>query len=165
MIQEKTVDSDGNIYPDWKSLLDEEYTNLNNVVKEVNVVDFGAIGNGKTDNTLSFKKAIGTGRVKVVVPEGVFITKEIRMPSWTILVGAGKGVTIIKLHDSAKKGTRLITNTNHESLERKPSSVRRCPKFGLECREAGRCCENRYVGKSFDLLNVCKCDLWLGKGC
>ncbi len=108
------VGSDGNIYPEWKSLLDEEYTNLeNNVMKEVNVVNFGAIGDGKTDNTLSFKKAIGTGRVKVIVPEGIFITKEIRLPSWTILVGAGKGVTTIKLHDSAKKGTRLITNTNH----------------------------------------------------
>ena len=31
----------------------------------------------------AFKKAIGNGRVKVIVPEGVFITKGICLPSWT----------------------------------------------------------------------------------
>ncbi|MFL6556800.1 MAG: glycosyl hydrolase family 28-related protein, partial [Bacillus sp. (in: firmicutes)] len=108
------VDSEGNVIPDWKGLLDAEYSNLHsNLLREVNVVDFGAIGDGKTDNTLAFKKAIGNGRVKVVVPPGVFITKGIRLPSYTMLVGAGKGVTTIKLHDSVEKGTRLITNENH----------------------------------------------------
>jgi hypothetical protein len=108
------VDSDGKVIPDWKGMLDEEYIHLHKkVVNEVNVVDFGAIGDGKTDNTTAFKKAIGNGKVKVVVPAGVFITKGILLPSWTMLVGAGKGVTTIKLHESAKKGTRLITNANH----------------------------------------------------
>ncbi|MEH7076727.1 glycosyl hydrolase family 28-related protein [Neobacillus drentensis] len=108
------VDPEGNVIPDWKELLDEELSNLHkNLVKEVNVVDFGAVGDGKTDNTNAFKKAIGSGKVKVVVPAGVFITKGIQLPSWTILVGAGKGVTTIKLHDSADKATRLITNANH----------------------------------------------------
>ena len=83
------------------------------MIQEVNIVDFGAIGDGKTDNTLAFKKAVGNGKVKVIVPAGVFITKGIQLPSFTMLVGAGKGVTTIKLHDSAKKGTRLITNANH----------------------------------------------------
>ncbi|MEW8987242.1 MAG: glycosyl hydrolase family 28-related protein, partial [Bacillus sp. (in: firmicutes)] len=72
---------------------------------------FGAIGDGKTDNTAAFKKAIGKGRVKVIVPEGIFIVKSIQLPSWTILVGAGKGVTTLKLHDSSPKATQLITNT------------------------------------------------------
>lgn len=108
------IDKAGDVVPDWKDLLDNEFTNLkNNVIQEVNVVDFGAIGDGKTDNTLAFKKAIGNGKVKVMVPAGVFITKGIQLPSYTMLVGAGKGVTTIKLHDSAKKGTRLITNANH----------------------------------------------------
>ncbi|MEH7307364.1 glycosyl hydrolase family 28-related protein [Neobacillus drentensis] len=108
------IDPEGNVLPDWKRMLDEEYLNLHkNVVKEVNVEDFGAIGDGKTDNTNAFKNAIGNGNVKVIIPAGVYITKGIQLPSWTMLVGAGKGLTTIKLHDSSRKGTRLITNTNH----------------------------------------------------
>lgn len=108
------VDAEGRAYPEWKEKLDVEYVILQNKIRrEVNVVDYGAIGDGLTDNTLAFKKAIGKGRVKVIVPEGVFITKGIRLPSWTCIVGAGKGVTVIKLHDLAPKGTRLMTNANH----------------------------------------------------
>lgn len=108
------VDSDGNPYPDWKPKLDEEYeTLMSSITREVNIEDFGGIGDGKTDNTAAFKKAVGNGRVRVKVPEGVFITKGIRLPSCTCLVGAGKGKTTIKLHKSAAKGTRLISNSNH----------------------------------------------------
>lgn len=108
------VDQKGNVFPDWKPKLDHEYAQLmKNIQREVNLTDFGVIGDGQTDNTAAFKKAIGNGRVKVIVPPGVFITKGIRLPSWTCLVGAGKGVTKIKLHDHASKGTRLITNANH----------------------------------------------------
>jgi len=108
------VDDEGNVIPDWKDKLDQEYVRLiENIKTEVNVVDYGAVGDGKTDCTAAFKKAIGKGRVKVIVPPGVFITKEIRLPSWTWLMGSGKGTTTIKLHDQASKGTRLITNANH----------------------------------------------------
>jgi len=108
------VDGEGNVIPDWKNKLDQEYADLiENIKTEVNVVDYGAVGDGKTDCTAAFKKAIGQGQVKVVVPSGVFITKGIRLPSWTWLIGSGKGKTTIKLHDKASKGTRLITNANH----------------------------------------------------
>ena len=109
------VDKEGNAYPEWKNQLDEEYTRLlNKIDKEVNVEDFGAVGDGKTDNTNAFKRAIGKGRVKVYVPAGVFVTKEIKLPSWTYICGEGKGVTTIKLHDDAPKGTRLVTNANYK---------------------------------------------------
>jgi hypothetical protein len=108
------VDSKGNVYPEWKPKLDDEYENLmSRITREVNIEDYGGIGDGKTDNTAAFKKAIGNGFVKVNVPEGIFITKRIVLPSWTYLVGAGKGKTTIKLHDIAPKGARLITNANH----------------------------------------------------
>ena len=109
------LDEQGRVYPEWLRLLDEEYKKLLTYVnREVNVIDFGAVGDGKTDDTEAFKKAIGRGRVKVRIPEGHFITREIRLPSWTILAGEGKGKTIIKLHDDAPKGTRLITNSHHQ---------------------------------------------------
>ena len=108
------VDSDGNVFPKWKPKLDDEYKKLmSRITKEVNIRDYGGIGDGKTDNTAAFKRAFGNGGVRVNIPEGVFITKGIRLPSWTCLVGAGKGKTTIKLHDSASKETRLITNANH----------------------------------------------------
>lgn len=108
------VDTNGNVYPKWKPKLDDEYKNLmSRITREVNIMDFGGIGDGKTDNTAAFIRALGDGGVRVNIPEGVFITKGIRLPSWTFLVGAGKGKTTIKLHESASKGTRLITNANH----------------------------------------------------
>jgi hypothetical protein len=109
-----SMDTKGNIYPDWKEKLDIEFTELQkHILKEVNVADYGAVGDGKTDCTAAFKKAIGNGRVKVKIPEGVYITSGIRLPSWTWLEGKGKGITTIKLHDNAEKGTRLITNFHH----------------------------------------------------
>ncbi|WP_066393252.1 glycosyl hydrolase family 28-related protein [Neobacillus mesonae] len=108
------ADTEGNIYPDWLGRLKQEYNQLQgNITKEVNVADFGAVGDGKTDCTAAFKKAIGLGKVKVIVPEGVFITRGIHLPSWTWLAGAGKGATTIKLHNNADKGARLLTNAHH----------------------------------------------------
>ncbi|WP_042460362.1 glycosyl hydrolase family 28-related protein [Neobacillus dielmonensis] len=109
-----SVDETGNVSPEWKEHLDKEYRLLHNTItREVNLLDYGAIGDGKNDCTAAFKKAIGRGRVRVIVPKGVFITKEIRLPSWTCLIGAGKGQTIIRLHENAHKRTRLVTNANH----------------------------------------------------
>jgi hypothetical protein len=108
------IDYHRNLYPEWKKQLDHEYTRLLGKMKrEVNIKDFGGVGDGKTDNTEAFKKAIGNGRVMVHIPEGVFITKAIRLPSWTFLVGEGKEMTTIKLHDDAPVSTRLVTNANH----------------------------------------------------
>ena len=113
-----TVDEMGNPWPEWKPLLDEEYLHLMNIVREVNVADFGAVGDGITDCTEAFEKAFGNGRVIVHVPEGTYITKGIRLPSFTGLIGKGKGVTTIKLHEKAPKGTRLVTNFHHRKGNR-----------------------------------------------
>jgi hypothetical protein len=109
-----SADSRGIVYPEWKPKLDDEYESLiSRITREVNIEDYGGVGDGETDNTAAFKRAFGNGFVKVNVPEGIFLTKEIVLPSWTFFVGAGKGKTTIKLHNAAPKGTRLITNANH----------------------------------------------------
>lgn len=113
------VDRNGNVFPDWIGKLNEEYKHLvKEINREVHIEDFGAVGDGKTDNTEAFRMAIGRGHVKVYVPEGIFIVKEIKLPSYTILVGAGKGKTVIKLHDSSPKGKRLVTNKHHRTGNR-----------------------------------------------
>lgn len=113
------VDINGNVFPQWLEDLNEEYKSLlKEINREVHIEDFGALGDGKTDCTDAFKMALGKGRVKVFIPEGVFLVKEIKLPSFTYLLGAGKGKTIIKLHDSAPKSRRLMTNKNHRTGNR-----------------------------------------------
>lgn len=116
---ETVVDNNGNVFPGWMEKLNGEYKNfLKEMNREVHIEDFGAVGDGKTDCTEAFRMALGKGRVKIYIPEGVFVVREIRLPSFTYFVGAGKGKTIIKLHDSAPKSKRLITNKNHRSGNR-----------------------------------------------
>nr|WP_232311207.1 glycoside hydrolase family 55 protein [Robertmurraya korlensis] len=110
------VSEDGEAIPFWFPTLDAEFnTLLSNIKYERNVVDFGAVGDGVTDNTHAFQKAIGRGGCKVIIPEGVFVTKRIKLPSNTLLMGAGKGKTTLKLHQDAPKSAILVTNKNHIS--------------------------------------------------
>ncbi|MBT2692548.1 glycoside hydrolase family 55 protein [Bacillus sp. ISL-55] len=116
---ETLVDPNSNVFPEWMEKLNEEYKHLlKEINQEVNIEDFGAIGDGKTDCTEAFRMALGKGRVKVYIPEGVYVVKEIKLPSFTYLAGAEKKKTVIKLHDSAPKGRRLITNKNHRTGNR-----------------------------------------------
>ncbi|MFK2826902.1 glycosyl hydrolase family 28-related protein [Bacillus sp. B190/17] len=105
----------GHVFPAWKETLDKEYLVFTKqLTREVHVEQFGAVGDGVTDCTEAFRRAIGKGKVKVIVPEGVFLVKEIRLPSFTYLVGEGKEKTTLKLHDRAPKSSWLITNADHK---------------------------------------------------
>lgn len=104
---------ENNIFPYWKKELDRQYDRLLKVTGNyISVTQFGARGNGRSDSTAAFKKAFGNGGKKVFVPEGVYIVKGLKLPSWTRLVGAGKGKTVIRLHDDAPRRRTLLTNKN-----------------------------------------------------
>lgn len=110
------VNEKGEAIPSWLPDLDVELQKLQSEIKyERNVVDFGAVGDGVTDNTNAFRKAIGRGNCKIIIPEGVYVTKGIKLPSNTILVGAGKRKTTLKLHHDALKSAILLTNKHHIS--------------------------------------------------
>ena len=112
--QFKSRVSDNQLVPSWKDQLDREYRKLQSTITDqVNVRDYGAVGDGQTDCTDAFQKAIGRGEREVRIPAGVFIVRGLRLPSWTRLVGAGKGRTILKLHPDAPRRSRLITNRNY----------------------------------------------------
>lgn len=101
------------ISPFWKNELDNQYDRLQEVAGNfISVTAFGAIGDGRTDSTQAFKKALGTGGRNIYVPEGVYVVRGIRLPSWTRLIGAGKGKAVIRLHDKAPRRRTLITNKN-----------------------------------------------------
>lgn len=101
------------VVPEWKPHLDAEYEKLEQgMTRCVNVEDFGAVGDGVTDCTDAFRRAIGKGRVDVFVPKGIFVVRHIKLPSLTRLRGSGKGATILRLHDAAPKRQRLVMNAN-----------------------------------------------------
>ncbi|WP_341201560.1 glycosyl hydrolase family 28-related protein [Planomicrobium okeanokoites] len=106
--------TEGNqICPYWKTELDRQYDRLQKVTGNyISVTQFGARGDGKTDSTAAFKLAFGNGGKKVFVPEGVYLVKGLKLPSWTLLVGAGKGRTVIRLHDDAPRRRTLLANKN-----------------------------------------------------
>ncbi|MDR7074013.1 glycosyl hydrolase family 28-related protein [Fictibacillus barbaricus] len=109
-----SINSNNEVYPEWKNLLDEEYKKLfKTIQREVNIAEFGAIGDGITDDTKAFEKAIGKGRVVVYVPKGTYLVKGLKLPSYTCIIGEGKGVTTLKLHDGAPVAQWLLTNKNH----------------------------------------------------
>ena len=104
---------EGTLYPEWKDELDLEYDVLNEAInKQVNVLDYGAVGDGRTDCTTAFAKAVGNGRRMVFVPEGTYVIKGIRLPSFTCFIGEGQGISIIKLSEKAGISATLLTNAN-----------------------------------------------------
>ena len=84
----------------------------------VDVRDYGAKGDGATDDTDAFNAAMSAAAGKCLyIPAGTFLTTTgLRVPSNTVVTGAGIGVSIVKLSDSAPSTVNGITNeSNHWS--------------------------------------------------
>lgn len=108
-----SVIKEGTLYPEWKDKLDAEYDVLNHAInRHVNVLDYGAVGDGITDCTSAFAKAIGHGRRMVTIPAGTYVVTGIRLPSFTCFVGDGKGQSVIKLSNQAGVSATLLANAN-----------------------------------------------------
>ena len=102
--------ADDMVRPIWMRRLDAEYLNLTQATThQVDVTEYGAVGDGRTDCTLAFRLALRSNR-RVHVPAGTYVVRGIRMPSNCVLVGAGQDKTVIKLADGAPKHRRLLRN-------------------------------------------------------
>lgn len=66
------------------------YENRFEYLDERNVMDYGAKGDGVTDDTQAFHDAMAEGGYLIKVPAGVFRVSGLLVPSNTMLVGAGK---------------------------------------------------------------------------
>ncbi|OLN22500.1 pectate lyase [Domibacillus antri] len=98
-----TIADENGIYPDWKTVLDQEWDVLQKKAgKEVYVQPGDHIA-----------AALEGGERTVFLSEGTFIVDELHVPSFTILKGAGAGKTVIRLRDSAPKRSFVLTNENH----------------------------------------------------
>lgn len=108
-----SVDSNGQIYPYWKKQLDHALHQMSERVKTVSLLDFGAIGDGRFDCTQAFKKAISSGKRRVLIPPGVYRTRGLKLPSYTELIGSGTEKTKLVLAETAPKREQLITNRQY----------------------------------------------------
>ncbi len=62
----------------------------------VSVKDFGAVGDGVTDDTAAIQAALDCGKKRIHMPEGTYkVTDRIAVPDGVSLTGAGKDITII----------------------------------------------------------------------
>jgi len=80
--------------------------------EHINVREFGATGDGKTDDTKAIQRALdaaGEGRGAVFVPAGVYLCADLQMRPNTAMVGVptwnygGAGGTVLRLADGAAK--------------------------------------------------------------
>ena len=89
----------------------------------ISVKDFGATGDGRTDDTIAFQAALDCGAQRVLIPEGVYVTTglEIKEKSGlTTLQGIGKPVI------------RLTTGRNRVALTCNKSQFVNLVDFTLE---------------------------------
>lgn len=86
----------------------------------ISVKDFGAVGDGTTDDWQAIQDAVdyAAGKSKIIVPQGTYIiSKEIKLPSDSWFEGQGVGNTVIKLANSAALLENVITSSNNNRSE------------------------------------------------
>ncbi|MGG1325425.1 glycosyl hydrolase family 28-related protein, partial [Bacillus tropicus] len=109
-------DADGVVHNTLKERLDKEREKVTKLIqREVHVDDFGGKADGYTDSTRAFEAAIGDGNVKVHMSEGTYIVRGVKAKNFTNLVGKGKGVTILKLHEDATSDAFVVSNDDIKS--------------------------------------------------
>lgn len=80
------------------------------------VKDFGAKGDGVTDDTAAIQTALNSAR-QVFVPEGTYIHTQLSIPSNTVLRGAGKGSTSLKVKDGTDQVWHGLVSANASSID------------------------------------------------
>jgi hypothetical protein len=86
--------------------------------ESVSVKDFGATGDGVTDDTAAIQAAIDSGAKKVIFPLGAYKTNALTLQSWTQLVGetmplgVGAGDGPVRLLFNLASGVALTCSDN-----------------------------------------------------
>jgi hypothetical protein len=87
--------------PPFTGALTSGYTVQNKLAQTVSVKDFGAVGDGVTDDTVAINDALQVGGI-VYIPGGAYlISAPIRIPNFTYLVGEERFTTTIRLKSTS----------------------------------------------------------------
>jgi len=63
----------------------------------MSVIDFGAVGDGTTDDSLAFTDALASSATQIIVPPGTYLVDNVILPAGKRLEGAGPGQTTLKI--------------------------------------------------------------------
>lgn len=124
---EVEVFSDGT----FKSAVNKVFSGLPE--DSVNVKDFGAKGDGITDDTIAIQNAINAGKAGIYFPSGTYITSSpLMIPSGTKIIGASQKSTII-----SNTSSDVFELTGNEGIVFKSLSI-----IGNERQNIAINCEN-----------------------
>jgi hypothetical protein len=100
----------------------------------VSVKDFGAVGDGVTDDTAAINLALASGARSVYAPAGTYkITDTLFAPSGSKLFGAGKGLTV--LDGSSAGPSQFFGHDTHIALGSTTTNYTSLPALGSNCVE------------------------------
>ena len=69
--------------------------------ESVSVKDFGAVGDGSTDDTTAFQTAVLSGASQVLIPTGTYLCDKINIPPYVHILGEGREGSIVKFKSGA----------------------------------------------------------------
>ena len=86
----------------WSSVPEPDYRQIPEQKEWRNICDFGAVGDGRTDDTEAFRKAISAADV-IYLPQGYYrISGPLKLKENTSLIALHPGTTAIKIDDVAE---------------------------------------------------------------
>jgi hypothetical protein len=88
--------------------------------EKVSVKDFGAVGDGVTDDTVAIQAALdGTVAARVYFPAGTYLVSDtLKIPSYRYVYGDGPAVSTIRMAASVGRNTSLVqTGTKDQKWE------------------------------------------------
>jgi hypothetical protein len=83
-----------------------------------NVLDFGAVGDGVTDDTVAIQAALDSGASCIVIPQGTYQVTGLEIKSGSLVTNVmGQGLPTIRLITGSNRVALLISKTNFVTVE------------------------------------------------